>query len=134
MAVAIVVGGLVVALMGRSPLTAFDVYFVQPLTQSYSLQAIAVKATPLVLIAVGLAFCYRANLWNIGAEGQFIAGGALGGWLGLVTHDGAGQGDFRLVVDPAGDDAPGRDRRRALRADPGAAASAAATSRKSSPA
>jgi len=94
MAVAIVVGGIVVALMGRSPLTAFDVYFVQPLTQSYSLQAIAVKATPLVLIGVGLAFCYRANLWNIGAEGQFIAGGALGGWLGLLTHDGAGQGTF----------------------------------------
>ena len=72
------------ALMGRSPLTAFDVYFVEPLTQSYSLQAIAVKATPLVLIGVGLAFCYRANVWNIGAEGQFIAGGALGSWLGLA--------------------------------------------------
>ena len=89
--VAIVIGGIVVALMGRSPLTAFDVYFVEPLSQSYSLQAIAVKAAPLILIAVGLAFCYRANLWNIGAEGQFIAGGALGGWLGLLTHDGAYQ-------------------------------------------
>ncbi len=92
MAVAIVIGGCVVALMGRSPGTAFSVYFVEPLTQSYSLQAIAVKATPLVLIATGLAFCYRANFWNIGAEGQFIAGGALGGWLGLLTHDGALQG------------------------------------------
>src|ERR1700756_4447716 len=90
--VAIIMGGVVVAIMGRSPLTAFDVYFVEPLSQSYSLQAIAVKASPLILIAVGLAFCYRANLWNIGAEGQFIAGGALGGWLGLLTHDGAYQG------------------------------------------
>jgi general nucleoside transport system permease protein len=92
--VAILIGGIVIALMGRSTLTAFDVYFVEPLSQSYSLQAIAVKATPLILIAVGLAFCYRANLWNIGAEGQFIAGGALGGWIGLVTHDGAYQGDL----------------------------------------
>jgi simple sugar transport system permease protein len=92
MAVAILIGGVVVALVGRSPLTAFDVYFIEPLTQSYSLQAIAVKATPLVLIATGLIFCYRANFWNIGAEGQFVAGGALGGWLGLVTHDGALQG------------------------------------------
>src|SRR3984885_7821101 len=90
--VAILIGGIVIALMGRSPLTAFDVYFVEPLSQSYSLQAIAGKAAPLILIAVGLAFCYRANLWNIGAEGQFIAGGALGGWLGLLTHDGAYQG------------------------------------------
>src|SRR6202789_597438 len=90
--VAILIGGVVIALMGRSTLEAFDVYFVEPLSQSYSLQAIAVKAAPLILIAVGLAFCYRANLWNIGAEGQFIAGGALGGWLGLVTHDGAYQG------------------------------------------
>jgi simple sugar transport system permease protein len=90
--VAILIGGIVIALMGRSTIEAFDVYFVEPLSQSYSLQAIAVKATPLILIAVGLAFCYRANLWNIGAEGQFIAGGALGGWLGLLTHDGAYQG------------------------------------------
>jgi general nucleoside transport system permease protein len=91
MVVAILIGGIVVALMGISPLAAFDVYFIEPLSQSYSLQAIAVKATPLVLIAVGLAFCYRANLWNIGAEGQFIAGGALGGWLGILTNGGAMQ-------------------------------------------
>ena len=90
--VAILIGGIVIALMGRSTVAAFNVYFVEPLSQSYSLQAIAVKATPLILNAVGHAFCYRANLWNIGAEGQFIAGGALGGWLGLVTHDGAYQG------------------------------------------
>jgi ABC-type uncharacterized transport system permease subunit len=90
--VAILIGGIVIALMGRSTVAAFNVYFVEPLSQSYSLQAIAVKATPLILIGIGLAFCYRANLWNIGAEGQFIAGGALGGWLGLVTHDGAYQG------------------------------------------
>ena len=55
MVVAILIGGIVVALMGISPLAAFDVYFIEPLSQSYSLQAIAVKATPLVLIAVGLA-------------------------------------------------------------------------------
>jgi general nucleoside transport system permease protein len=91
MIVAILIGGIVVSLMGISPLAAFNVYFIEPLSQSYSLQAIAVKATPLVLIAVGLTFCYRANLWNIGAEGQFIAGGALGGWLGILTNGGAMQ-------------------------------------------
>ena len=89
---AMLIGGGIVALMGKSPLQAFQVYFVEPLSQSWSLQELAVKASPLVMIAVGLAFCYRANIWNIGAEGQFIAGGALGGGLALATHDGAWQG------------------------------------------
>ena len=48
---------------------ALDVYFIEPLTDSYSLQEIAVKATPLVMIAIGLSLCYLANAWNIGAEG-----------------------------------------------------------------
>src|SRR5579862_4505935 len=88
---AMLLGGLVVALLGKSPWEAFNVYFVSPLTNTIDLQELAIKATPLVMIAVGLSFCYRANLWNIGAEGQFIIGGALGGWLGLLTHDGAYQ-------------------------------------------
>ena len=88
------IGGLMVALMGKSPVQALFVYFVDPLSESWSLQEVAVKASPLVLIAVGLSFCFRANLWNIGAEGQFIMGGAMGGWIGLLTHDGAGQSTF----------------------------------------
>lgn len=92
--VAILIGGLVVALLGKSPVEAFRVYFIAPLSEGWSLQDVAVKAAPLVLIATGLAFCYRANVWNIGAEGQFVAGGALGGWLALATHDGAYQGTF----------------------------------------
>ena len=91
-AAALLIGGLIVAIEGHSPLEAFDVYFVEPLIQGWSLQEIAVKASPLIIMAIGLSFCFRANLWNIGAEGQFIAGGALGGWLGLATHDGAYQG------------------------------------------
>ena len=70
------IGGLRGGVTREPPLRAFDVYFVEPLTQGWSLQEIAVKATPLVLIALGLSFCYRANLWNIGAEGQFIFGGS----------------------------------------------------------
>ncbi len=91
LAAAVLLGGLAILVMGRSPAQAFSVYFVEPLTESWSLQAIAVKASPLVMIAVGLAFPFRANLWNIGAEGQFVAGGALGGGLALLTHDGAYQ-------------------------------------------
>ncbi|MDB5593998.1 MAG: inner-rane translocator [Hyphomicrobiales bacterium] len=89
--VAVLIGGLVVALLGKSPLQAFSVYFIEPLSESWSLQEVAVKAAPLVLIAVGLSFCFRANLWNIGAEGQFVMGGLAGGIVAILTHDGAGQ-------------------------------------------
>ena len=89
-ALALLVGGAIVASLGRSPADAFRVYFVEPLTQDWSLAALAVKASPLVMIATGLCFCFRANLWNIGAEGQFIVGGACGGALALATHGGGG--------------------------------------------
>jgi simple sugar transport system permease protein len=84
--IAMLIGGLIVALLQKSPLLAFEVYFVKPLSAGWSLQDLAVKASPLVLIATGLAFCFRANVWNIGAEGQFIAGGVLGSALALATH------------------------------------------------
>jgi general nucleoside transport system permease protein len=73
-------------LLGKNPLAALAVYFVDPLTDAYTLQEIAVKATPLVMIAVGLTLCYVANVWNIGAEGQFIIGAVAGSWLAVRTQ------------------------------------------------
>jgi simple sugar transport system permease protein len=46
-----------------------------------------VKGTPLVLIAMGLSLGFRANVWNIGAEGQFIIGAICGGATGLAFYD-----------------------------------------------
>ena len=88
--VAILLGGVGLALLGKSPVDGFLIYFVYPLLEGWSLQEVAVKAAPLIIIATGLCFCYRANLWNIGAEGQFIAGGIAGGWLAVFvqTHMG----------------------------------------------
>src|SRR5271168_2786168 len=74
------------AIMGKNPIAALIVYFVEPLTDSYSLIEIAVKATPLVMIAVGLALCYIANVWNIGAEGQFLIGAVCGSWIAVKTQ------------------------------------------------
>lgn len=74
------------ALLGKNPIDALGVYFVEPLTDSYSLQEIAVKATPLVLIAIGLSLCFLANVWNIGAEGQFLMGAVFGSWLAVKTQ------------------------------------------------
>jgi ABC-type uncharacterized transport system permease subunit len=76
------------AILGKNPIEALGVYFIDPLTDSYSLQEIAVKATPLVMIAIGLSLCYIANIWNIGAEGQFIVGAVCGSWLAVYTNGG----------------------------------------------
>src|SRR5437588_11504072 len=69
-----------------APITVPVISFVDPLPDAYSLQEIAVKATPLVMIALGLSLCYLANVWNIGAEGQFLIGALAGSWLAVRTH------------------------------------------------
>jgi simple sugar transport system permease protein len=74
------------AILGKNPVLALWVYFIDPLTDSYSLQEIAVKATPLVMIAIGLSLCYLANVWNIGAEGQFLIGAVAGSWIAVKTQ------------------------------------------------
>src|SRR5690349_4718097 len=83
------------ALLGKNPIAALGVYFLDPLTDSYSLQELVVKATPLVMIGVGLSLCYLANVWNIGAEGQFLIGAVAGSWLAVKTH-GTGAGHWVL--------------------------------------
>ncbi|MDQ4134897.1 MAG: ABC transporter permease [Pseudomonadota bacterium] len=83
---AFLIAGSVIWFMGRSPLAAFEVYVTQPLSDPWALQELLVKATPLALIAIGLSYCFRANLWNIGAEGKFVMGAIFGGWLALKTN------------------------------------------------
>jgi simple sugar transport system permease protein len=73
-------------ILGKNPVYALYIYFIAPLTDSYTLQEIAVKATPLVMIGVGLSLCYIANVWNIGAEGQFTIGAVAGSWLAVHTN------------------------------------------------
>src|ERR1700738_2605334 len=91
----IVTMSILFAILGKNPALALWVYFIDPLTDSYSLQEIAVKATPLVMIAIGLSLCYLANVWNIGAEGQFLIGAVAGSWLAVKTQ-GADAGHWVL--------------------------------------
>ncbi|RUW25358.1 ABC transporter permease, partial [Mesorhizobium sp. M1A.F.Ca.IN.020.06.1.1] len=77
-ALTMIAGAIMFALLGVNPLNAFNVYFVQPISEVWQLHELAIKAAPLILIAVGLSVCYKANIWNIGAEGQFILGGIFG--------------------------------------------------------
>ena len=74
LAITIVIGTILFVLLGKDPLRGLAVFFVEPVKSVYALTELAVKATPLLLIALGLALCFRSNVWNIGAEGQFILG------------------------------------------------------------
>ena len=77
----VITGGIIFALRGISPTEALYVYFVEPLTSSWSIEQLIIKATPLALIGAGLAVSYTANVWNIGAEGQLTAGAIVGGMI-----------------------------------------------------
>src|SRR5262245_20073948 len=80
----LITGAIIFGLRGIDPLHGLYVYFIEPLTQIWSLQQLIVKATPLVLIGVGRAVCYTANVWNIGAEGQLTAGAIFGGMIPVL--------------------------------------------------
>jgi simple sugar transport system permease protein len=71
------------AALGKDPVRGLAVFFVEPLNGLRPLTEVLLKATPLVVIALGLAVCYRSNVWNIGAEGQFLLGAVCGGGVAL---------------------------------------------------
>ncbi|MFO1272667.1 MAG: ABC transporter permease [Rubrivivax sp.] len=85
LAVTVVIGVILFALLGKDPLRGLQVFFVEPVKSLYGLSELSIKATPLILIALGLAVCYRSNVWNIGAEGQFIAGALFAGWMAMQS-------------------------------------------------
>ena len=68
--------------------------FLTPLLASYKWQDVAVKAAPLVLIALGLSVGNRAQIWNIGAEGQYIIGALCAAGVGLSV----GSGGFLIML------------------------------------
>jgi len=61
------------------------VFFCEPIKTPYALGELMVKATPLLIIALGLAVCFRSNVWNIGAEGQFVIGAVFAGGVALTA-------------------------------------------------
>jgi general nucleoside transport system permease protein len=83
-ALTLVFGAIVFAALGKNPATGLYYYFIDPLSEIWSLHELAVKAGPLIMIAVGLCVCYRSNNWNIGAEGQFIVGGIFGSAIPIL--------------------------------------------------
>ena len=82
-ALTIIAGLVMFELMGKDPVRAMTIIFVEPLTSLYSVSELMVKSTPLILIGTGLALGFRAGVWNIGAEGQFAIGAICGSAVAL---------------------------------------------------
>ena len=85
LSITVLIGVLLFAALGKDPLRGLEVFFWEPLKSRYALGELMVKATPLLLIALGLAVCFRSNVWNIGAEGQFVMGAIAAGGVALMA-------------------------------------------------
>ncbi len=86
----VAMGIVLFALMGKDPLRGLQVFFWDPIKTGYALGELLVKATPLLLIALGLAVCFRSNVWNIGAEGQYLLGAIAASGVALQAQPDTG--------------------------------------------
>jgi len=80
-------GAIIFAFMGYNPFEALKIFFISPISNAYGVSELLIKATPLALIAVGLSFCFKNNIYNIGAEGQLTMGAIFGGGVGIFFHE-----------------------------------------------
>ncbi len=87
--ITMIAGGLLFAVLGKNPFEAIRTIFWDPLLGEYAFYyrpQLLVKAAPLVLIAIGLSLGFKAGIWNIGAEGQYIIGAICGAGVGLAFY------------------------------------------------
>ncbi len=97
--VLMLIGGLLLFLfLGKNPLEGFKVFFINPISDLWGVSELMLKATPLMLVAVGLAVGFRANVWNIGAEGQLIVGGIAASAVALYFQESEGVHVLILMV------------------------------------
>lgn len=85
-------------LLGKDPVRGLQMFFWEPLKSAYALGELMVKATPLLIIALGLAVAYRSNVWNIGAEGQFVIGAVAASGVALLADKETGRWIVVAVV------------------------------------
>ncbi|NVK18538.1 MAG: ABC transporter permease [Methylocystaceae bacterium] len=83
----LITGAALFSALGYNPLQSLYLFFIQPISDSYGITELLLKATPLTLCAVGLAVGFRGNVWNIGAEGQLTMGAITAGAIAVTWHD-----------------------------------------------
>ena len=98
LAITVVIGVLLFMLLGKDPVRGLQIFFWEPIKSAYALSELMVKATPLLIIALGLAVCFRSNVWNIGAEGQYLIGAIFASGVALTADQSTGSGFVVLVL------------------------------------
>ena len=87
--ITMIAGGLLFYALGKSPFEAIRTIFWDPIFGEFAFYyrpQLLVKGAPLILIAIGLSLGFKAGIWNIGAEGQYIIGGICGAGIGLAFY------------------------------------------------
>jgi general nucleoside transport system permease protein len=82
-ALAFLVGAVLIALAGRDPVAAYLTLFQASLGSANGLAETALRTVPLALCGIGIALAFRAGVFNTGAEGQLFIGGTAAAWVGL---------------------------------------------------
>ena len=82
--------------VGKDPLASLQVFFLEPIKDLQGWAEVGVKVAPLLMIAVGLSICFRANVFNIGAEGQLVVGAITAGAV-VLQLDTETNGGFWLI-------------------------------------
>src|SRR5690554_6250975 len=85
----VVAGFMLFSALGKDPVEAFRTFFIHPVRDLNGVAELLLKASPLMIIGIGLACGYRANVWNIGAEGQLILGAICAGGVALYFYESA---------------------------------------------
>lgn len=98
LAITVLMGVALFVALGKDPVRGLQMFFWEPVRSPYALGELVVKATPLLLIALGLAVCFRSNVWNIGAEGQFVMGAIFAGGVALLADKNTGSWILPLVL------------------------------------
>jgi len=96
--ITVLLGVVLFTLLGKDPVRALQMFFWEPIKSTYALGELVVKATPLLLIALGLAVCFRSNVWNIGAEGQYIIGAVSASGVALLAEKDTGSWIVLAVI------------------------------------
>jgi ABC-type uncharacterized transport system permease subunit len=95
----ILFGAILFSALGKDPVAGLSIFFLEPIKDLRGWSEVGVKVAPLLLIAVGLAVCFRANVFNIGAEGQLVVGAITGGAAALYfDHGDHGEGGGALLI------------------------------------
>ena len=85
----VIVSAPMLVALGLEPFATLRIFFLSPLSTANGVSEWLLKASPLILIGLGLTVGFRANVWNIGAEGMYTIGAICAGWLALRCGDGA---------------------------------------------